>query len=310
MKQGWKYLLYASIIIAGGFILFQTIRLKNTGFEGKTLWDWMELLIIPLVLAGGAFFLNRSERETEREIATDRQQEAALQSYFDRMAELLLKEKLRTTKKAEVRDVARTRTLSIMRVLDTNRNNLVLQFLREAKLITDNNSILNGAWMDGMNLKKLNLVGVSLQEVLLSDANLHGANLAGANLQNAVLGDTNLQSAILGGANLEDAYLQESNLQGAYLKGAYLKDAYLILANLARADLRGADLRSANLRDVDLKDADLRGAKLSNADLERAKLKGANLEHAVLKNVKVTEEQLAKAKSLKGATMPDGTIHE
>jgi uncharacterized protein YjbI with pentapeptide repeats len=38
-------------------------------------------------------------------------------------------------------------------------------------------------------------------------------------------------------------------------------------------------------------------ANLSDADLSRANLKGA----------KVTDEQLAK--SLKGATMPDGSIH-
>ena len=109
MKQGWKeYLLYSGVIIAIGtlaYILVETIRAKNTGFETKTLWDWMELLIVPFVLAGGAFYLNRNERETEREvaqvraiedrelaenrailereIATDRQREAALQSYLD-----------------------------------------------------------------------------------------------------------------------------------------------------------------------------------------------------------------------------------
>ena len=64
MKPTWKkYLLYASLIIVGGgliLLLVETIRAKNTGFETKTLWDWMELLVIPFVLAGGAFYLNRS----------------------------------------------------------------------------------------------------------------------------------------------------------------------------------------------------------------------------------------------------------
>ena len=109
MKRAWKtYLLYGSAIVAVGvlaYILIETVRLKNTGFETKTLWDWMELLVIPLVLAIGAFYLERSERavdrktaddraKLERELATDRQQEAALQAYLDRMAELLLKENL------------------------------------------------------------------------------------------------------------------------------------------------------------------------------------------------------------------------
>ena len=117
------------------FVLVQNVRAKNTGFEVKTLWDWMDLLIIPIFLAGGAFFLNRSERNTEREIATDRQQEAALQLYLDRMADLLLKEKLQTAENKEVHDVATIRTLTVLRGLDSKRRGMVLRFLHEANLI-------------------------------------------------------------------------------------------------------------------------------------------------------------------------------
>jgi len=46
--------------------------------------------------------------------------------------------------------------------------------------------------------------------------------------------------------------------------------------------------------------ADLPGVNLNQADLERANLAGA----------KVTGEQLAQARSLRGATLPDGTKHE
>ena len=54
-----------------------------------------------------------------------------------------------------------------------------------------------------------------------------------------------------------------------------------------------------NLSGADLSNADLRNADLSNADL-----KGANL-----KDARVIEEQLKEAKSLHGATMPDGSKH-
>lgn len=266
MKSNWKkYLLLASLVVLGGvfvYIIFETFRSKNAGFESKTLWDWMELLLIPFFLAGGALYLERSERAIERriagerikeerrlaeeranldrEIALDRQQEAALQTYFDRMTELLLKEKLRTTKKAEVRDVARTRTISIMRVLDNKRKNLVIQFLREAKLITDNTSILSDADMGGMDLQSLNLY---------------------------------------------DIYLHKVDLQ---------------YANLQKADLRGAILRDAILWSTDFRSADLR-----DTDLHAAEMQGADLREA-----KVTNEQLERAKSLEGTTMPDGTKHE
>ncbi len=42
--------------------------------RGKTLWDLMELLIIPLVLAGGALWLERSERISDRKIAAERRE--------------------------------------------------------------------------------------------------------------------------------------------------------------------------------------------------------------------------------------------
>jgi len=136
MKKGWKTFwpgIRKSIVvglivflIAQAVLFFYTI--PESGFSGKTLWDWMELLLIPMLLAAGAFSLNRSERvserrrieertkedrklaegraKLEREITTDRQQEAALQAYLDRMADLLLKENLRTGENKDIRDIA------------------------------------------------------------------------------------------------------------------------------------------------------------------------------------------------------------
>jgi uncharacterized protein YjbI with pentapeptide repeats len=46
-------------------------------------------------------------------------------------------------------------------------------------------------------------------------------------------------------------------------------------------------------------------AALTDADLTGADLSGADLTHAI-----VIEEQLDKAKSLKGATMPNGQKYE
>ena len=45
-------------------------------------------------------------------------------------------------------------------------------------------------------------------------------------------------------------------------------------------------------------------------DLSGAKLDGACLGKANLYQATVTQEQLAQARSLDGATMPDGKVHE
>lgn len=288
MKKYFVYVLFAGF---GGLILFiivQTVQAKNTGFETKTLWDWMELFIIPLVLAGGAFFLNRSERSVERqiagkraklerEIATDRQQEAALQSYLDRMAELLLTEKLRTNDNEEARDVARTLTLTVFRGLDSNRKGMVLRFLYEAELVCRGKPIV---CLKGADLKGADLRGVDLHGIDLSQANLYSANLF----------DADLSDSDLGGVVFNDATLFNVNLSGANLRGAYLNEA----------DLRSSDLRNVNLE----------GAHLNGADLRSSGVGGANLSYTELNDAKITDEQLQKAKSLNGATMPDGATHK
>jgi len=74
----------------------------------KTLWDWLGLLLIPLVLAIGGFFLTRSENRYAFSLQEQREQEASLRAYLDQMTELLLHENLRTSQPDdEVRSVAR-----------------------------------------------------------------------------------------------------------------------------------------------------------------------------------------------------------
>ena len=95
-------MLIIALIVA--IILAYIFNINVPGLRGKTLWDWLQLLIIPAVLAVGGYIFNytisRNERnaadqrnQTEREIAQDNQREAALQEYIDKMSELLLHEK-------------------------------------------------------------------------------------------------------------------------------------------------------------------------------------------------------------------------
>src|SRR5215218_6841378 len=79
---------------------------KWTGFRGKTAWDFLQLLIVPLMLVaiGLVFSLQQDARqqrvedqraEAERELAEQRAQDEALQAYLDQMGSLLLERDLR-----------------------------------------------------------------------------------------------------------------------------------------------------------------------------------------------------------------------
>jgi hypothetical protein len=238
-----------------GFVHYTTPKSDTEEFHpGKTLWDFMELLIIPLVLVVGGFLLNRAqrqqeldiaaeEREAERQIAKDREEERALQSYLEAMTELLLEKKLRTPEEgSEVKSIARARTLTILRSLSGERKSSILRFLYEAKLIDREKAVVN---LEGANLER-----AFLERAFLRGANLRGANLEGADLEGANLEGADLGGAFLGGANLEGAFLWEADLEGAFLVGANLEGASLRGANLEGAFLVGANLEGAKYDDA------------------------------------------------------------
>ena len=93
------------------------------------------------------------------------------------------------------------------------------------------------------------------------------------------------------------------------LSGADLRWAELKGSQLPNAALSGVRLGGANLSNADLSDANLSNADLSEANLKDANLRNANLNDANLSGATVSEEQLQAAKSLEGATMPDGSKH-
>ncbi len=238
----------ASVIIAGYYYgwawtgLSDYTRSKTDTEEfqrGKTLWDWMQLLIIPAVLAVAAVWFNRQEKATERELAEDRQREDALQAYLDTMSDLLLNHNLRdSAENAEVRQVARARTLTVIKSLDAERKVVVLKFLYEANLITRGKTVVS---LQGANLDSVNLKGEYLDRIDLRWTDLRGADL---------------RKAYLAEANLVVAHLQEADLRGAILRGA---------------DLNGADLESVNLEGANLEGATLQGTKVTLEQLKQTR---------------------------------------
>jgi uncharacterized protein YjbI with pentapeptide repeats len=237
----------------------------------KTLWDWLQLFIVPLALAAiGLWFaaqqdahqqeIEEKRAKSDRHIEEQRAQDATLQAYLDQMSQLMLEGNLRGSKEgSEVRTLARARTQTVLGRLDSRRKGSVVQFLYEASLIDKENPVVS-------------LSAVRLRGADLSDVELHDANLSGTYLNDA---------------NLIGSSLNDANLSGAYLSGANIGD--------------GSELIDTNLSNAELVDANLIGAFLIDANLSGANLSGAT---------GVSEEQLEEqAKLLEGAIMPDGSIH-
>jgi len=263
-----------------------------TGFQGKTLWDWIGLFSISTVLAAlGYWFARRQALHAEQQrkqadrlaqeqqahdkaLAEDQEQAAILETYLDKMTELLLKEHLgeRTEdgqlkpEYEQVRKVARTRTLTSIRRLKGKHISTLFTFLQDANL---NGAHIQPAIIDFQNadLRRIDLYEVELREVDLSGANLRRAKLSGA------------------------------KLSGADLRGA---------------DLRGADLSNAILSPHFRDSGEMVSTDLSGASLFRADLSGAKLSGAILRGARgiIPEKLVRQAGTLKGTTMPDGTLYQ
>ncbi|MBM0741697.1 pentapeptide repeat-containing protein [Phormidium sp. CLA17] len=115
-----------------------------------------------------------------------------------------------------------------------------------------------------------------------------------------------LRSLSLAKANLEGANFHQANLSKINLQGANLFNADFGKATVHQACLRDANLGKAYMSNADLEGADLRGADLSGAYLLNANLRGANLCGTNLSGAKVTEEQLAMARTNWMTIRPNG----
>lgn len=124
-------------------------------------------------------------------------------------------------------------------------------------------------------------------------------------------GDRDFASQDLSWLDLEQVELSSTSFHSSKLNKTNLQKANLFDSNFSRASLNQANLRQANLSKAylahaDLEGADLRGADLTHAYLVNANLRGANLCGANLTGAKVSEEQLALAKTNWMTVQPSG----
>jgi uncharacterized protein YjbI with pentapeptide repeats len=252
--------------------------LLKPSIREKTAWDWLKLIFAPALIAliAGGFTLYTNTKQNQilaqrEEAEKDRNQQALLIEYLDEISGLV-EQKLLTLNDDDnsrtQRTIARARTLSVLRALDSDRKGELIQFLIAAQLIKRDKPIINLSQAD---LEGVNFIGVSLAEVSLA-----GVSLRAADLREVYLREANLRTADLEGANLSGA-----NLSGANLRSAYLWKANLWGAILSEANLRAANLSGANLRAANLSKANLRAANLSKAILREANLSEANLSGAI-----------------------------
>jgi uncharacterized protein YjbI with pentapeptide repeats len=339
----WRTVVFAAIIAAIilgviQFLVLPSYRENGAGFDKRTLWDWLDVLIFPTVLAIGAVLydwrekrrdakLEESEQQRQQLTMKEQTQAAALQAYLDQMSYLLVNQQLRScTRNSDACRLAEARTLTILLNLDGVSKRHPLKLIARLELIDKDTPLLSlkNAGLDTADLSEVTLLDVSLRE-----ADLRLADLTGANLSRSDLTWADLRGADLRRAMLTDACLAHANLlpydrdNPAQLNAPHLLDGSdpseldarrskrrrLMLTRLDSAALTPTRLDGANLQGADLPCAFLYRANLARTNLIGTDLRRADLRGAVLANADLKGALLADA-DLRGTDLTEANLRD
>lgn len=202
----WSFILPVAIVLA--LMVSSTLMVRydyfETGFDGKTLWDWIQVLGVPVSVVVIAGLLSMATQragqraDAVREIDTERARQATLRDYLDRMSDLILNHGLQdSAEDSPVRAVAHARTLGALRSLNGPRKGILVRFLRESRLIMMERPVISLSLADlsGSDLSGADLEGSDLSGANLRDADFYDANLSDVDLSSSVVGDDQLTEA-------------------------------------------------------------------------------------------------------------------
>ena len=229
-----SFLLWRVFVIISNF--------KWSGFQKKSFWDWLQLLIVPLMLALGAFYLSSAADFRDSQIAQERKQQEILTDYFSKMQDLIVEtKKIKETsgyKESHPKDqevmllpefssTAQALTLSVLEQLDGKRKGKVITYLAESQLITitvDNNkpSTQPEIKLDGANLDDIEL-GNNGQRNSLNEKEMtimDKIKIKNANMKRANLSGLQLLDSDISGSNLENATLKNVEFTGSIMIGS------------------------------------------------------------------------------------------
>ena len=212
----------------------------------KTLWDWLELALIPFILALSVWYLGKIEKNIDEQRDFEKNQETNINNYLESMTKLLLENNLKSaSRNDEVQIVARTKTLMMLQKADKNRKALIIQFLFESGLI-DTEPIVD---LNGADISESDLNGIILRE----------ANIKGAYFNNSKLI----------GSKLDGANLSSSNFNGSNISNSTFENTNLTYANFVNAVVKNCDLTKANLDGTDFSNANLKGSRITKEQADQ-----------------------------------------
>lgn len=228
-------------------------KFEWSGFKDKNLWDWMQLLILPILVAAGGLLLDNQIDRREEKRAKNRSDQETLKLYYDQMKTYTPTIKSLLSEISQIKDTEgkkfqsekldkiekelnnvrpeletiRSLTLTVLDELDSEHKSQVVRYLynigvirleipRRINKISDKNCIRTSQQGQDNYLYEsaIQLDGVDLSGVNFINRNIKFINFCGVKLKQAKFINSDLSYA-----NINQADLSEANLDRAIFSG-------------------------------------------------------------------------------------------
>lgn len=294
IKRNLKWIIPLFIFILLGSLYFIISIFQGriywaqwTGLYDVEAWDIINLLVIPVSLAGVIYFLQYREKNIDRLIAEEKQRETDFQEYFAFMSDLFKGIDFDNEESvATIRPIAQVKTSTLIPKIDKERLNTIIAYLGEVGALGNANYRNPTITLSRLDLSNRVLNYIQFNYSNMPFSNFRKSDLSFMQFKNANLYSCNFNNTIVFSADYSNATLTNSNFIGSDLTSTIFTGA----------KLRGADFSNSNLSYTDFSNANLHLANLENCNLSDSDFSNANLKQA----------NFTDAKFNKGTTWPDG----
>lgn len=227
--------LFAYSVFKNGIGLSSYVDSNNVFHPGKTLWDWLELLIIPALLGAVAWNFSDTQKNKELEISTKQFRENVMKDFITEISQYIKNRSIYEIKDIHFIETIRINTINTLRILDGEQKGQLIHFLYDSKLIgwkgdyeSNYEEILPIIQLKDADLSNIKLSGTySLEIIEVCDktnpyfnVNLSGIDLSFTNLRNADLHGTQIFSGNFRATNLENADFDKCKLENCIFENA------------------------------------------------------------------------------------------
>lgn len=292
MNKYKNVLLGLLAILMLAYLIWQGYKQDWTGFNdsgyrsGKYLWDWLEIIIVPLVLTLVGVYFNTRQKKAEIENAAEtekrktiqnqiKEQESELSRYFEKINDLILRDGLaKESASLEVKSIARSMTTEILQKISIEYAPKVINYLYENHLIEKENC--------KVDLSGIALAGIDLSERYLNNVNLSGIKIYAGNLSGADFSNSDLSNAILFRCNLRNSKFTNTDITATDLKSCNLVLADFKNVQGSRADLSYTHMYETVFENANLHKSEYFQSRIIQVNFRKANLSGAIFSHATI----------------------------